>query len=113
MEEILGEQANLFKEHYYIKVSGNCDLSKRSDPHNEFKGKNVLIERNDTSALASKHSMPVDKYLQIIGECKQKLFNARLMRPKPHLDDKVLSCLLRDFFFLGFFPSYNLNGVCR
>ncbi|KAJ6808659.1 spermatogenesis-associated protein 20 [Iris pallida] len=42
VEEIIGDFANLFKDHYYVKSSGNCDLSRMSDPHNEFKGKNVL-----------------------------------------------------------------------
>lgn len=90
MDEILGEHAKIFKDHYYIKPSGNCDLSRRSDPHNEFKGKNVLLERNDSSALASKHGIPVDEYLEILGECRRKLFDVRLRRPKPHLDDKVV-----------------------
>ncbi|GLU07431.1 hypothetical protein SLE2022_243910 [Rubroshorea leprosula] len=90
VEEILGEHAGLFKEHYYIKPTGNCDLSRMSDPHNEFKGKNVLIERNDSSAMASKLSMPIEKYLEILGECRRKLFDVRCRRPRPHLDDKVI-----------------------
>lgn len=89
VEEILGEHAALFKEHYYIKASGNCDLSRMSDPHNEFKGKNVLIERNSTSAIASKLDMSEEEYLNILGICRQKLFDVRSRRPRPHLDDKV------------------------
>ncbi|KAF5744158.1 Spermatogenesis-associated 20 [Tripterygium wilfordii] len=88
IDDILGEHANIFKEHYYIKPTGNCDLSKMSDPHNEFRGKNVLIERNDSPALASKLGMPIEKYLEILGECRQKLFDVRLRRPRTHLDDK-------------------------
>ncbi|XP_057963726.1 uncharacterized protein LOC131154915 [Malania oleifera] len=90
VEDILGEHANLLKDHYYIKPLGNCDLSRMSDPHNEFKGKNVLIERNDSSAMASKVGMPLDKYLEILGTCRKKLFEVRLGRPRPHLDDKVI-----------------------
>lgn len=88
--EILGEHAALFKDHYYVKSSGNCDLSRMSDPHQEFKGKNVLIERNDFGVLASKHEMSVENYADIIGKCRKKLFDARATRPRPHLDDKVL-----------------------
>lgn len=62
-----------------------------SDPHDEFKGKNVLIEMKSVSEMASNHGMPVEKYLEILGECRQKLFKVRERRPKPHLDDKVLS----------------------
>ncbi|CAN1131043.1 Spermatogenesis-associated protein 20 [Linum perenne] len=90
VDDILGEHASLFKDHYYVKPSGNCDLSRKSDPQNEFKGQNVLIELNDALASASKYGMPLDKYLEILGECKQKLFEIRSRRPKPHLDDKVI-----------------------
>ena len=91
VEDIVGEHAPLFKDHYYIKPSGNCDLSRMSDPHNEFKGKNVPIERNSAFAMASKLGIPVEEYLDILGTCRQKLFNVRLNRPRPHLDDKVTS----------------------
>lgn len=90
VEDIVGEQAVLFKNHYYIKPTGNCDLSRRSDPHNEFKGKNVLIERKNPSELSSKFGMPVQNYLEILGICRKKLFDVRSRRPRPHLDDKVI-----------------------
>ncbi|XP_051142129.1 uncharacterized protein LOC127259035 isoform X2 [Andrographis paniculata] len=90
IDEILGEHATLFKEHYYIKSSGNCDLSRMSDPHNEFEGKNVLIERNAASEMASKLSISLEEYLNILGICREKLFKVRSKRPRPHLDDKVI-----------------------
>lgn len=61
-----------------------------SDPQDEFKGKNVLIELTDTSAPAKKYGLPLEKYLDILGECRQKLFDARSRGPRPHLDDKVI-----------------------
>ncbi|KAL8149042.1 hypothetical protein AgCh_006158 [Apium graveolens] len=90
VEDIVGKHADLLKEHYYIKSSGNCDLSSSSDPHNEFSSKNVLIERNSTSALASKLGIFQEKYLEILGECRRKLFDVRSKRPRPPLDDKVI-----------------------
>ncbi|CAI9105338.1 OLC1v1004236C1 [Oldenlandia corymbosa var. corymbosa] len=90
VEQIVGEHAELVKDHYYVKPAGNCDLSSLSDPHNEFKGKNVLIERNDTTAMASKYGMPIGEYREILGTCRQKLFDVRSKRPRPHLDDKVI-----------------------
>ncbi|KAL0419990.1 UNVERIFIED_CONTAM: hypothetical protein Sradi_1412500 [Sesamum radiatum] len=90
VEDILGEHAPLFKEHYYVKSSGNCDLSRMSDPHNEFKGKNVLIERNSTSEMASKFGMSMEEYLKTLGICRKKLFDVRSKRPRPHLDDKAV-----------------------
>ncbi|XP_078444935.1 catalytics isoform X2 [Wolffia australiana] len=90
VEKTVGEGADLFKEHYYIKDSGNCDLSKMSDPHDEFNGKNVLIERKEMSSRASKVGLAVDEYAAGLGAWRKKLFDARLRRPKPHLDDKVI-----------------------
>ncbi|XP_072960415.1 uncharacterized protein [Typha angustifolia] len=90
IEDILGDSANLFKDHYYVKSSGNCDLSRMSDPHNEFKGKNVLIERRPVSFMATKNKKSVDEYSCILGDCRQRLFNMRSSRPRPHLDDKVI-----------------------
>uniref|UniRef100_A0ACD5XDT2 Uncharacterized protein n=2 Tax=Avena sativa TaxID=4498 RepID=A0ACD5XDT2_AVESA len=90
IEDTLGENAELFKNHYYVKSSGNCDLSGMSDPENEFSGKNVLIERKSGSLVASKSGKSVDEYYQILGDCRQKLFDVRSKRPRPHLDDKVI-----------------------
>ncbi|KAJ6729492.1 SPERMATOGENESIS-ASSOCIATED PROTEIN 20 [Salix viminalis] len=90
IDDSLGEHSTLFKDCYYVKPLGNCDLSRMSDPHDEFKGENVLIELTDTSALARKYGLPLEKYLDILGECRQKLFDVRSIRPRPHLDDKVI-----------------------
>ncbi|MQL79252.1 hypothetical protein Taro_011689 [Colocasia esculenta] len=90
IEETAGDSSHIFKDHYYVKSSGNCDLSRMSDPHDEFKGKNVLIERKDIPLQASKLGMSVDELAAILGASRQKLFNARSRRPKPHLDDKVI-----------------------
>ncbi|XP_006645291.1 spermatogenesis-associated protein 20 isoform X2 [Oryza brachyantha] len=90
IEDTLGDNAELFKNHYYVKSSGNCDLSGMSDPHNEFKGKNVLIERKQASLMASKCGKSVDEYAHILGDCRHKLFDVRSKRPRPHLDDKVI-----------------------
>ena len=49
------ERARIFGAHYYVKGGGNCDLSQRSDPHEEFEGVNVLIARKtleETARLA-------------------------------------------------------------
>ncbi|GAV83367.1 DUF255 domain-containing protein [Cephalotus follicularis] len=90
VEDIVGEHATIFKDHYYVKPLGNCDLSRLSDPDKEFKGKNVLIERNDPHAMALKLDMPIEGYFDILGEGRRKLFDVRSTRPRPHLDDKVI-----------------------
>uniref|UniRef100_A0A0C9RU26 TSA: Wollemia nobilis Ref_Wollemi_Transcript_13011_2716 transcribed RNA sequence n=1 Tax=Wollemia nobilis TaxID=56998 RepID=A0A0C9RU26_9CONI len=91
IEEVLGkEAAELFMRHYYVKPGGNCDLSRMSDPHNEFVGKNVLIEREGIPEMALKLGMNTDEYSHILGTCRDKLFMRRCCRPRPHLDDKII-----------------------
>eukprot|EP00252_Welwitschia_mirabilis_P015079 TRINITY_DN33217_c0_g1_i1.p1 TRINITY_DN33217_c0_g1~~TRINITY_DN33217_c0_g1_i1.p1 ORF type:complete len:827 (+),score=171.94 TRINITY_DN33217_c0_g1_i1:212-2482(+) len=91
IEEVLGEAAaKYFMNHYYIKQSGNCDLSRMSDPHNEFQGKNVLIERKEIKDLVADAGISLERYIEIIAECREKLFLRRSSRPRPHLDDKII-----------------------
>ncbi|KAL4365207.1 hypothetical protein AHAS_Ahas07G0083000 [Arachis hypogaea] len=94
VEDILGEHDDIFIEHYYTKQYGNCDLSSMSDPHDEFKEKNVLIERKESinpSDITSKYSMSIETYKDILGECRRKLFEVMSRRARPHLDDKYES----------------------
>lgn len=44
METLGPERAALVAEVYGVKEEGNCTLSARSDPHDEFTGKNVLMQ---------------------------------------------------------------------
>ncbi|KAL0006050.1 hypothetical protein SO802_013611 [Lithocarpus litseifolius] len=90
VDDILGQHAMIFKNHFYIKPMANCDLSRMIDPHHEFKGKNVLFGRHNPAEMASKLGMPVEQYLDILGECRKKAFEVRSSQPRPHLDDKVI-----------------------
>lgn len=111
VDDIVGEHTTYFKEHYYIKKSGNCDLSSMSDPHDEFKGKNVLIERNSSDAMASKFGLPLENYHEILGVSRKKLFDARSKRPRPHLDDKVEYLVTRSYLFLVH-EGGKMSGLC-
>ena len=52
-----------------------------SDPHKEFIGKNVLIDLKQ-GGIAEEEAL---------SEARKKLHGHRLKRPRPHLDDKVLT----------------------
>ncbi len=69
---ILGEAAEPFLRQYGVREGGNVD----HDPHGEFTGKNILYlagaERADEATIAT-------------------LLEARNKRPRPHLDDKILT----------------------
>ena len=45
IKTVLGaERAGVFGDVYGVQAGGNCNLSARSDPHQEFSGKNVLMQ---------------------------------------------------------------------
>jgi uncharacterized protein YyaL (SSP411 family) len=45
VKAVLGdERASVFNDVYGVQRGGNCNLSPRSDPHQEFTGKNVLMQ---------------------------------------------------------------------
>ncbi|GAQ78020.1 Six-hairpin glycosidase-like domain containing protein [Klebsormidium nitens] len=91
IEEVLGpERAPPFKAHYYVKKQGNCDLSRMSDPHHEFGGKNVLIERTSLEETAKKFDMDVPALERQLAESRRLLHGRREQRPHPHLDDKII-----------------------
>lgn len=74
---------------YHVKHDGNCDLSRLSDPHGEFVGKNVLIERIEFEQLCASFKRSPEECATTLGSCRKELFDYRSKRPRPHLDDKV------------------------
>lgn len=45
IKSVLGaDRAGVFGDVYGVQAGGNCNLSARSDPHQEFTGKNVLMQ---------------------------------------------------------------------
>ena len=68
------ERAAVFDQRYGVEPGGNVDPA--ADPHHEFTGKNILIERAAEPPLDDERAL---------------LFAARAQRPRPHLDDKILT----------------------
>lgn len=88
IEELLGqEDAALFCRRYGVEPGGNVEM----DPHNEFTGRNILYEAVDVEELAQQSGLPVDELNTRLDRAKQRLFEARNQRPRPHLDRKVLT----------------------
>jgi hypothetical protein len=86
--EILGaETGKIFNYYYGIEENGNA----LSDPHGEFTGKNILYvahSLDETAKQLGKSPAEINKLLQ---KSRQKLFQVRATRPRPHLDDKVIT----------------------
>jgi uncharacterized protein YyaL (SSP411 family) len=102
IDDALGEDARVFSFHYGVEENGNAPAG--ADPHGEFVGKNILIERHSLAETARFRSTgvppagptdvsPVEEDLieQLLAESRRKLFSIRNKRPRPHLDDKVIA----------------------
>jgi uncharacterized protein YyaL (SSP411 family) len=74
--ELLGEEdARSFAFRYGAEPDGNVE----NDPHHEFTGRNILFEAHAVEETP------------VCREWSQRLFEARAKRPRPHLDDKILT----------------------
>lgn len=61
------------------------------DPHQELKGKNVLIVRYSLELTAARFGLEPGRLGALLREGRQRLSAARAQRPRPHLDTKMLA----------------------
>ncbi len=73
--------------HYGIKPEGNAQY----DPHGEFTGKNILFVAHTIAETGKHFDISLKKTEDLIHKAKQALFGERSKRPRPHLDDKILT----------------------
>jgi uncharacterized protein len=89
IDEALGDSAEVFDFHYGVQAHGNAP--EGSDPHDEFRGKNILIERHTIAEIARHFKKSEAEVGKILTRSREKLFAIRTQRPRPHLDDKIIS----------------------
>src|SRR5438094_6439301 len=89
IDAALGDAAAIFDFHYGVQAHGNAP--EGSDPHDEFRGKNILIERHTISETAQRFRKPEEEIGKLLAHSREKLFAIRAKRPRPHLDDKLIA----------------------
>ena len=87
IEALLGADAAIVRRRFGIRPEGNAP----NDPHDEFKGQNILYTAVSIEDLAAESGRSESEAMAILGRARQVLFEARAKRPRPHLDDKVLT----------------------
>jgi len=87
IDALLGPDAAAFRVRYGIEPDGNAPF----DPQGEFVGKNLLYVAQPIDAVAARTGRPAEAVTVILEAARLKAFGARLARPRPHLDDKVLT----------------------
>ena len=89
IDAALGDAAEIFDFHYGVQAHGNAP--EGSDPHDEFRGKNILIERHTISETAQRFKKKEEEIAKFLAQSREKLFAIRVKRPRPHLDDKIIA----------------------
>jgi uncharacterized protein YyaL (SSP411 family) len=89
IDNALGDSAEIFNFHYGVQGHGNAP--EGSDPHDEFRGKNILITRPTIAETAQRFTKSEGEVKKLLREAREKLFAIRAKRPRPHLDDKIIS----------------------
>ncbi len=88
--KVLGEEpAALFNRFYGVEEEGNSPAG--SDPHGELKGKNTLIVRMTVADAAKFFRKTEAEIAASLADSRKKLFDVRAKRPRPHLDDKIIT----------------------
>ena len=89
IDDALGDSAEVFDFHYGVQAHGNAP--EGSDPHDEFRGKNILIERHTIAETAQHFKKSEAEIAKVLAQSREKLFAIRAQRPRPHLDDKIIA----------------------
>lgn len=89
VEKLLGGDAALFCAVYGMEKAGNSPSG--SDPHGELKGKNTLIRRLISEQASEKFELSKEETERRLASARERLFQERQKRPRPHLDDKIIT----------------------
>jgi uncharacterized protein YyaL (SSP411 family) len=89
IDAALGDAAEIFDFHYGVQGHGNAP--EGSDPQDEFRGTNILIERHTIAETAEHFEKTEEQIAKSLAQSREKLFAIRVQRPRPHLDDKIIA----------------------
>jgi uncharacterized protein YyaL (SSP411 family) len=85
--ELLGADAPVVRRRFGIEPGGNA----LNDPQAEFTGRNILYVAQSIDDIAVRSGLTPEDVIAALGRARDTLFTARARRPRPHLDDKVLT----------------------
>jgi uncharacterized protein len=87
LDDVLGGNAGIAKQRFGVEPGGNAP----EDPQGEFTGKNILHIAQPIAAIASRTGASDADVTDALARIRPALFERRATRPRPHLDDKVLT----------------------
>jgi uncharacterized protein len=87
IDRLLGDDAPAFRARYGVEVGGNA----LQDPQGEFTGRNILYAAVPVEDVARELGELVTVVEERLARGRTRLLEARAARPRPRLDDKVLT----------------------
>ena len=87
IQDVLGDDAEVFRARFGILPDGNAP----NDPQGEFTEKNLLHTARSLDDVASMTGRTVEAVMDALRRARPLLMARRSGRPRPHLDDKVLT----------------------
>ena len=89
LREILEDEtlSAIFSFTYGVSTEGNV----LHDPHGEFIGKNILEQQATIEKTADQFGKTPEEINALLDDARAKLYTARGKRPRPFLDDKILT----------------------
>jgi uncharacterized protein len=87
LDALLGADAAVVKLRFGVEPDGNAPM----DPQHEFTGKNLLYVARSVDDIAAKTGQTSADVIGTLNRARMSMFQARLDRPSPHRDDKVLT----------------------
>ncbi|XP_037802974.1 spermatogenesis-associated protein 20-like [Penaeus monodon] len=81
--------ANVFCHHFSVAEGGN--VNPYQDPHDELKNQNVLIEHCSIEETGEEFGLSEEECKAALTKSCKILYDIRQKRPKPHLDNKMLT----------------------
>jgi uncharacterized protein YyaL (SSP411 family) len=87
IQEVLGKDADLFRVRFGVRPDGNAP----SDPQGEFTRKNLLYMARSLEEAASLTGRSPGEAGEALRRAREALMARRATRPRPHLDDKILT----------------------
>ena len=77
----------MVRRRFGIEDTGNA----LADPQGEFTNQNILYVAQTMEEVAARSGRTVEEVEAILDRARKTLFDERARRPRPHLDDKVIT----------------------
>ncbi len=98
LDQLLGDQAQLYKDYYSVTVEGNWEH-----------GNNILHITESPLAIAKKYQLSEEELISQISALNEKLHELRAKRERPGLDDKILTSW-NALMIKGYVDAYKALG---